>query len=222
MAGNEDAGGRKVGVRCKSARASRRTSAAAFSGPAPEADDGLLLFAPYAHAAPRRNSITPARQRAFISALAETGVVTAAARRIGASLEALYRLRNRPGAEAFAAAWEMALDRGLERLEDCAIERAILGEERPVVRGGKVVATWRRYDTQLILFLLRQRRPERFHDSRFWTRREISAVRAEARRLWETREQPSEAEIYASIDAKLEAMMEASGWEEAEGEAGEE
>lgn len=107
----------------------------------------------------------------------------------------------------------MALDRGLERLEDCAIERAIMGEERPVVRGGKVVATWRRYDTQLILFLLRQRRPERFHDSRFWTRREISAVRAEARRLWETREQPSEAEIYASIDAKLTAMMEASGWE---------
>jgi hypothetical protein len=194
----------------------------AFTGPAPEADDPLLDFAPYAHRAPRRNSITPRRQRDFIAALAETGTVTQAARRIGASLEALYKLRNRPGAEDFAAAWEMALDRGIERLEDCALERAILGEERPVVRGDKVVATWRRYDTQLILFLLRQRRAERYHDSRFWSRRELSAVRAEARAVWESVEQPSEAEVYASIDAKLGAMMAAGGWMDEEEEEEEE
>jgi len=214
------AGGADGELRCKSARPGRRTSAAAFTGAAPEEGDPLLGFAPYAHRAPRRNSITPARQCEFIRALAETGVVTQAARRIGASLEALYKLRNRPGAEEFAAAWEMALDRGIERLEDCALERAILGEERPVVRGGKVVATWRRFDTQLILFLLRQRRAERYHDSRFWSRRELSAVRAEARAYWESIEQPSEAEIHASIDAKLGAMMEASGWvdEDEEGE----
>jgi hypothetical protein len=178
----------------------------------------LLGFAPYTHRAPRRNSITPARQAEFIRALAETGVVTQAARRIGASLEALYKLRNRPGAEEFAAAWEMALDRGIERLEDCALERAIVGEERVVVRGGKVVATWRRFDTQLILFLLRQRRSDRYHDQRFWSRREIAAVRAEAKRIWETQEQPSEAEVYASIDAKLTAMMEASGWVDDDGQ----
>ena len=87
---------------CKSARPSRRTSRTAFQSEPPDPDDPLLGFAPYLHSAPRRNSITPERQRAFISLLAATGIVTQAARSIGASLEALYRLRNLPGAEGFA------------------------------------------------------------------------------------------------------------------------
>ena len=80
-------------------------------------------------------------------------MVTAAARRIGgSSLEALYRLRNRPGPGLCRGVGD-GFWTGGERLEDCAIERAILGEERPVVpQRAKVVATWRRYDTQLILF----------------------------------------------------------------------
>jgi hypothetical protein len=145
---------------CKTAtRPYKRTSAAAFAGDAPDPDDPLLGFAPYLHKAPRRNSITPERQRAFIAALAATGIVTQAARTIGASLEALYSLRNRKGAAGFAAAWEQALLRGLARLEDCALERAIQGEERVIVgRGGEVVARWVRYDTSLITFMLRQRR----------------------------------------------------------------
>ncbi len=154
---------------CPSQRASRRTSRTAFTDDPPEADDPLLGFAPYVHKAPRRNSITPDRQRAFIAALAATGIVTQAARSIGASLEALYKLRHLPGAQGFSAAWDMALDRGIARLEDCALERAILGEERPVVRGGEIVTTWIRYDTPLILFLLRMRRGQRFgsdHDPR--------------------------------------------------------
>ena len=89
-----------------SPRPSRRTSATAFAGDAPDPDDPLLGFAPYLHAAPRRNSITPAKQRAFISELAASGIVTQAARSIGVSLEALYKLRRLAGAEGFAAAWE--------------------------------------------------------------------------------------------------------------------
>ena len=99
--------------RCKSPRPSRRTSAVAFTDLPPEPDDPLLSFAPYVHRAPRRNSITPERQRDFIAALAATGIVTQAARQIGASLEALYRLRHQPGAEHFALAWEAALERGV-------------------------------------------------------------------------------------------------------------
>lgn len=76
----------------------------AVAGDEPAADDPLLAFEPVAHVATRRNSITMERQRAFIAALAATGIVTQAARAIGASLEALYRLRHRPGAEGFAAA----------------------------------------------------------------------------------------------------------------------
>lgn len=54
---------------------------------------------------PPAQPITPDRQRAFIAALPATGIVTQAAREIGASLEALYKLRNRPGAEGFRTAW---------------------------------------------------------------------------------------------------------------------
>lgn len=176
---------------CKSDRPSRRTSHVAYEDDEPDPTDMLLNFQPYIHKAPRRNSITPDRQRAFISALAATGIVTQAARAIGASLEALYKLRNRPGAEGFAKAWERAIDRGIARLEDCALERALTGEERPVVSLGKVVATYRRYDTALLLFLLRQRRPDRY-------RQPAPLVALD--------DGPSEQDIHDSIDAKLDLM----------------
>lgn len=149
-------------LRCSSPRPWKRTSRTAFADLPPEPDDPLLGFAPYIHRAPRRNSITPERQREFIAMLAATGIVTQAARHIGASLEALYRLRGQPGAEGFAAAWEAAIDRGMARLEDCALERAILGEERPIVRGGEVIGTWRWHNSALLMFLLRQRRNRRY------------------------------------------------------------
>lgn len=82
-------------------------------GSAPAPDDPLLGFVPVPHSRPRRNSITAQRQRAFIAHLAATGIVTEAARHIGASMEALYKLRQRPGAEEFCAAWDKAVDRGV-------------------------------------------------------------------------------------------------------------
>jgi len=187
------------------ARASKRTSRVAMAGEEPEAGDPLLEFAPYRHRAARRNSITPARQVAFVSALAASGIVTQAARVIGASLEALYRLRHQPGAEGFAAAWDAAIDRGMARLEDCALERALLGEERVIYRHGEVVARWRRYDTQLLIFLLRQRRPERFHDGRFLDRVEMLRLREAHLRQWETQDAGRDVDaIYDSITAKLD------------------
>lgn len=213
------AGGRGTGgLSCGSARPGRRTSRTAFVDDPPEPDDPLLGFAPFLHPVPRRNSITPDRQRAFIAALAATGIVTQAARSIGASLEALYRLRHRPGAEGFAQAWELALDRGIARLEDCALERAILGEERPVVRGGEVVTTWRRYDTQLMLFLLRQRRRHRFDAEVARDPQPGSPAWQRLRAAWEA-EGPSEAETCAEIDAMIDRMI---ANEKANREAGEE
>ena len=104
------------------------TSVVAYTpAPEPEEDDPLLAFAPFVHPAPRRNSITPDKQRRFVAALAASGIVTQAARAIGVSMEALYKLRQRPGAEGFAAAWDEALRLGAERLEDCALERAMAG-----------------------------------------------------------------------------------------------
>ena len=189
---SDAAGGPRI-LKTRSARPSQRTSRTAFFEDALDHDDPLLGFAPYIHKAPRRNSITPDRQRAFVAALAASGIVTQAARCIGASLEALYKLRALPGAEGFAKAWEMAIDRGMARLEDCALERALLGEERPVVSGGQWLGTWTRYDTPLLMFLLRHRRAARFGGGL---------------RGGEGGEAPSPADVLDSIDAKLDRMRE--------------
>ncbi|MEO0690063.1 MAG: hypothetical protein AAFY51_07150 [Pseudomonadota bacterium] len=101
------------------------TSRVAFEHEAPEPDDPLLAFEPYRHKRPRSNSITPDLQREFVAHLAATGIVTSAALHIGRSMEALYKLRQRPGAEGFAEAWDEAARWGTLRLEDCAIERAM-------------------------------------------------------------------------------------------------
>ncbi|HZU64219.1 MAG TPA: hypothetical protein VFF98_11085 [Novosphingobium sp.] len=114
-------------------------------------------------------------------------------------MEALYRLRHQPGAQGFAAAWEAAVDRGMARLEDCALERAIAGEERVMIRRGEVVARWTRYDTPLLVFLLRNRRRGRFGQEALLSRAEWEAVR-EA-------EEAGEAEVVLErLNAKLDAM----------------
>ncbi len=142
--------------------AAQATSSAAHIAPLPDEDDPLLAFAPYLHKAPRRNSITPDLQRRFVATLAATGIVKQAAKSVGKSLEALYKLRHRPGAEGFAAAWDAALDRGVQRLEDCALERAIQGTPTPIVSGGEILGHWDKPDNHLLRFLLQQRLPQRY------------------------------------------------------------
>ena len=142
--------------------ARQATSAVAFEHAPLDADDPLLAFQPYIHARPRRNSITPDLQRQFIAQLAATGIVTSAARRIGRSMEALYKLRSRAGAEGFAAAWDKAVDRGVSRLEDTALARAIEGEERAIIHHGESIGYQRHHNAALTMFFLRNRLPERY------------------------------------------------------------
>ena len=147
---------------CRRATPREGTSYMAFRHEPLEPGDPLLGFTPVLHKEPRRNTITPPRQRAFVAALAECGIVVQAARKIGASTDALYRLRNRPDGGEFCAAWDAAIDRGVMRLEDCALARAIEGEERMVVSAGKHMGTEVRYNDNLVMFFLRARRGERY------------------------------------------------------------
>ncbi|BDW83021.1 hypothetical protein MACH24_24590 [Erythrobacter sp. Dej080120_24] len=162
------------------------TSAVAHKAPPPAPDDPLLAFAPVPHKAPRRNSITADLQRAFIAHLAATGIVSEAARHIGKSMEALYKLRQRPGAEGFRQAWDAALDRGVARLEAGALARAIAGEERLVVSGGQVLGTEIRHNDALTMFFLRHRRPERYGAGALVPGHPAyEALKAELRAEWE-------------------------------------
>lgn len=63
---------------------------------------------------PRHDGWTIERQARFIGMLAQTRSVIAAARAVGMGRESAYRLRKRPGAAGFAAAWDAALGRERE------------------------------------------------------------------------------------------------------------
>lgn len=57
----------------------------------------------------RSDGWTPRRQRDFLAALSQTRSITRAARAVGLSRTAAYRLRGHPAARDFAAAWDDAL-----------------------------------------------------------------------------------------------------------------
>lgn len=128
--------------------------------PAQPAGD-LLAFTPVPLARVRHDGWTPARQRRFIEQLALIGLVSAAARACGMSGTSTYRLRERPGAQSFAAAWDAALVLGQARADDTAIDRAIHGEERPVFHRGRQVGARIVYNDRLLIAALRRFGPAR-------------------------------------------------------------
>jgi len=60
----------------------------------------------------------------------------------------------------FAEAWTEALREAVATLEREAWRRAVEGNEEPMVSGGKVVGTVRRYSDSLLALLLRRHAPE--------------------------------------------------------------
>ena len=110
----------------------------------------------------RRDGWTAERQIAFIEALAETGIVDEACRRVGMSDTAAYKLRMSPRGSLFRQAWEAALDYSLHRLEEDAFVRSREGVARPIFYKGEQVGEWRHFDERLTMFLLRTRRPDRY------------------------------------------------------------
>jgi hypothetical protein len=112
---------------------------------------------------------TKDRREAFLAALAETGIVSAAASIAGTSRTRVYELRKQD--TAFAGAWEAAEEQAADALEAEAWRRAVVGVPEPLVSSGKVVRdddgqplAIRRYSDTLMIALLKPRRPERFKD----------------------------------------------------------
>lgn len=142
---------------------------------APASDDASAPFAPPAtydpadyrwvpvRRRPRLDGWTEEKQRRFIEVLADTGLVSAAAKAVGLSRESAYRLRRAAHAEAFARAWDAARHHAGAFLEDMAFERAIEGIEQPVFdEYGEVICTKRVYNDRLLTFLLKHLKPERY------------------------------------------------------------
>jgi hypothetical protein len=108
---------------------------------------GALDFTPVPLKA-RRDGWTAVAQRLFIAALAAGLGVSGAARAVGLSRQTAYRLRERPDAASFAAAWDRAFH--FARLRPLppgatAWERAVEGVVVPIFYRGRIVGSQRKY-----------------------------------------------------------------------------
>ena len=102
----------------------------------------------------RSDGLTPEKQRAYVEALADTGVAREAAARIGVSEQAISRVRRRRDARAFDRACEAAHLFGARRLRSIAYERAIEGILKGHYYHGELVSQERVYDNRLLTYLL--------------------------------------------------------------------
>jgi hypothetical protein len=118
-----------------------------------------LAFAPVPLRA-RHDGWSALRQRGFIRRLALCGSVSAAAKAVGMSRNAAYLLRGKPGAASFAAAWDAAVAMGSDRVSDHALERALLGERRPVFYRGRQIGEYVRHHEGLTIAVMRHRDPQ--------------------------------------------------------------
>ena len=87
----------------------------------------------------RARGWTPDAQVAFIAALAQCGIIAHAARSVGCSPRSAYHLRARPGADSFAAAWDWAIEMGLDAARDRAMALIHDAAPRPLFRGRREV-----------------------------------------------------------------------------------
>ena len=99
--------------------------------------------------APRSNIFTPARQVAFLSALAQHGNVRAACALVGLSPQAAYTHRRRDA--ALAQGWEAALVLARDVAEQVLADRALNGTAETVYYRGEAVGHRVRYDNRLLL-----------------------------------------------------------------------
>lgn len=103
------------------------------------------------------------KQRAFLTAFRECGNVRAACEAAGIARSSHYRWLNSD--QAYQDAFEIATDDAVDLLEAEARRRAIEGWDEPVGwYKGEAGGVVRRYDSTLLIFLLKGMRPERYAD----------------------------------------------------------
>lgn len=109
----------------------------------------------------RLDGWTAIKVAAFIEVLGDTGSVSRAAAYVSMSPSSAYRLRNRPGAELFAEAWEAAIGARHEMLADIAMSRITDGVERNRWWRGDLVGRDQVFSDRLLMFMLSATNPDR-------------------------------------------------------------
>lgn len=99
----------------------------------------------------------------FLEELTNIPNISRAARIAGVDRTLAYYHRNNN--EAFARAWDAALEVGVDRLEEEMWRRAVEGTDKPVTYQGEITATYKEYSDTLAIFLAKAHRPEKFRDN---------------------------------------------------------
>ena len=107
--------------------------------PAPLLAGTCLAFTPVSAQRQRADCWTSQTQANFIRALEAMGSVGKAARAVGMGRASAYRLRERPDAASFAAAWDRAISMGRTHQFSIAMDRALNGVTTVrVLKGGAI------------------------------------------------------------------------------------
>lgn len=109
-----------------------------------------------------RTERTPEKEAEFLENLGETANVTASCKATGIARSTAYEWRD--DSESFRKAWDTAVERGTDALEDEATRRAKDGVTKPVHYKGERVDEVQEYSDTLLMFLLKGRRPDKFRE----------------------------------------------------------
>lgn len=126
------------------------------------------------------NGFTPQKRIEFIRHLTETGNVTACCLKVGISRMGAYAYRRTH--PKFAEVWDDAVEHGYDILEAEARRRAFEGWDEAVFgslgtgQGSGQVGVVRKYDTTLLIFLLKGGRPEKYMDRLFHRIEDLSKL----------------------------------------------
>lgn len=119
----------------------------------------------------------------FLEWLRKGYSVTKACDQIGITTRQAYVHRN--AYDEFAEQWDDALDSGSDLLEDVAVDRAVNGTERPIFANGVRVGSTKEHNDNLLMFLLKGRKPEKYRERHDLTSGGENLVQGFARALTE-------------------------------------
>jgi hypothetical protein len=105
---------------------------------------------------------TPERQATFLERLAEGGNVMASAMGVGVTRATVYAARERD--DAFAEAWDDALERYAAALEAELHKRVFDGVQRPIFQRGELVGHEALKSDRLLEIALKAHRPDRYSE----------------------------------------------------------
>jgi len=138
----------------------------------------------------KQRAVPGSWQRKFLDALTFRPVVQYACDRAGIDDSTAYVARHRE--PEFAAAWDKALDAGIQHAEAECWRRAKDGTLRPVYQQGRRVGSVREFSDQLAMFMLRAHRPDRYGE-----KITVTVLQREAQRIAEEMGLPDAAELIA-------------------------